>query len=494
MRTFSLTLTNRAVIGLFISAALTACAVGPDYYAPNMRLVPLGDDSSALRPANHAALPLDKWWLGFNDPVLNVIVERALQENLDLAIAIARVTQARAMASGADAQLLPSGELNASALASRQSLRGSTGAMAGSSPGFKRNVHDLSVGSTASWELDLFGGLRRNAAAAGNVAQASEADHAGVRVIVAADAADTYFQIRGYQARIAIAEKQIETDEQLLKLVQRRYSAGAAQGLEVAQADALVKSARATVPQLRIALKIQLNRLSVLMGTQPGMYPDALRELRPIASVPSVPTSAEPVQILRRRPDVIAAERRLAASSERIGVAISEYYPKLSIAGILGFNSLSGGNLFASSAFQAAGGGTLRWRLFDFGKVDAEVARAKGSNAEALALYRRSVLQAAEDVENAFVSLAQTQIHSLQIDDQVKALSKARDLSERAYRAGTITLTDVLLADQQLLSARDQLDASRASTARAAVAVYRALGGGWDAFATPAVNTKLAVR
>jgi outer membrane protein TolC len=147
---------------------------------------------------------------------------------------------------------------------------------------------------------------------------------------------------------------------------------------------------------------------------------------------------------------------------------------------LLGFDSLSTGHLFSSSAFQAVGGGALRWRLFDFGKVDAEVAIAKGSNAEALALYRHSILRAAEDVENSLMALLQTQLRVQQIQEQVEALMKARDLSEQAYRAGSITLTDVLNADSQLLSARDLLDANRAEAARAAVGVYRALGGGWS--------------
>jgi len=138
------------------------------------------------------------------------------------------------------------------------------------------------------------------------------------------------------------------------------------------------------------------------------------------------------------------------------------------------------GHLFASSAFQALGSRALRWRLFDFGKIDAEVAQARGANAEALVIYRRAVLRAAEDVENAFMRLAQTQVHVIQLQDQVESLAKARDLSERAYRAGSITLTDVLNADQQLLAARDQLDTNRADAARAAVGVFRALGGGWD--------------
>jgi NodT family efflux transporter outer membrane factor (OMF) lipoprotein len=493
MNRFALTLTKSAITALLINAALTGCAVMPDYQAPGVKLAPFNNGTPGPASAGKAAPSLERWWTGFDDPALVVIIERALSENLDIAAALARVSQARATAGGAEAALLPTVDLNASAFSTRQSLQSPTAAIAGGSPGFKRNFNELAVGPVASWELDLFGGLGRSAQAASIEAQAAEADHAGTRVIVAADAADAYFQIRGYQARIANAERQIETDEQLLKLVQRRYNAGAAQGLEVAQADALLKSARATVPQLRIALERQLNRLDVLMGTQPGTYANELREIRPIAGIPSIPSDAEPFQVLRRRPDVIAAERRLAASHERIGAAISGYYPKVSLSGLFGFDSI-GGKLFTSNAFQAAGGGMLRWRLFDFGKVDAEVAQSKGANAEALALYRQSVLRAVEDIENAFVGLTQTQIHSQQIDDQVKALNKARDLSERAYRAGTITLTDVLLADQQLLASRDQLDASRSATARAAIGVFRALGGGWDVKPASATELKTARR
>jgi outer membrane protein TolC len=182
--------------------------------------------------------------------------------------------------------------------------------------------------------------------------------------------------------------------------------------------------------------------------------------------------------MLRRRPDIIAAERRLAAASEQIGAAISDYYPKFSLSGALGFES-SGHPLFSSHSFQPVGGGALRWRLFDFGKVDAEVEQAKGSNAQALALYRQSVLKAAEDVEDSVTVLVQIQLRVNEVQEQVDALVKSRDLSEQAYKAGSITLSDVLDADRQLLTARDELDTSRADAGRAAVGVYRALGGGW---------------
>jgi NodT family efflux transporter outer membrane factor (OMF) lipoprotein len=408
------------------------------------------------------------------------LVKRALDQNLDLAAALARVHQARAAAQGAGAQLLPTAELAGSATFEHQSLRGLLGTIAGGLPTFVRNPQEYLVGPAASWEIDLFGGLRRAAAASREEAQAAEADHAGTRVTVAAETADAYFQIRGYQARLVVAESQISTDERLVQLVRDRYEAGVATEREIAQAEALLKQARATVPQLRFALEQQLNRVDVLMGVQPGTYARQLDTAREIPPIPAIPDDQQPTDMLRRRPDIIAAERRLAASNERIGAAISEYYPKISLSGALGFDSLNAGYLFTSGAFQPIGGGALRWRLFDFGKVAAEVAKARGADAEALAVYRNTVLRAAEDVENALSGLAQTEADLIELQDEVQSLVKARDLAQEAYRAGSIMLTDVLDADRQLLVAQDELDANRADAARAAVGVFRALGGGWD--------------
>lgn len=215
------------------------------------------------------------------------------------------------------------------------------------------------------------------------------------------------------------------------------------------------------------------------MGVQPGTYSREIAISRDVPSVPAIPQKAQPTEILRRRPDVIAAERRLAATSERIGAAISDYYPKVFLPGVLGLDSVSGARLFTPGALGALGAGALRWRLFDFGKVDAEVAKARGTNAVALANYRQTMLRAIEDVENSLSVFIQTQYDMAELKAEVKALAKARDLSEQAYRAGSITLTDVLDADRQLLSARDHLSASRADVARAAVGVFRSFGGGW---------------
>jgi hydrophobe/amphiphile efflux-1 (HAE1) family protein/NodT family efflux transporter outer membrane factor (OMF) lipoprotein len=468
----------KTAVGVLMLALLSqGCSVGPKYKAPTASLSAFHNKVEG--PASNPVPSLDQWWKGFNDPELVMLVQRALEQNLDLAASLERVNEARAVAFGAKARLYPSGEFDASATAERQSLQGNLGAISSSSPGFRRDIHEYVLGTAASWEIDVAGGIRHNASAARDEVQAAEAGHTGTRIIVAADAADAYLQIRGYQARIAVAKSQIETDEHLLKLVQNRYDAGAASRREISQAEALLQQARSTIPLLKLSLEKQLNRLDVLMGVQPGTY---ARELDAVTQIPSIPSigSQEPTEVLRRRPDIIAAERRLAAANERIGIAMAEYYPKISLSGLLGLDSLNSRTLWTGGAFQPAAVAGLRWRLFDFGRVDAEVKQARAANAEALIDYRQSVLKAAEDVENALATLTETQAYIIEVQGEVKSLTRARDLSQEAYRAGSITLTDVLDADRELLAAQDRLDANRADAARAAVLVYRSFGGGWS--------------
>ena len=285
-----------------------------------------------------------------------------------------------------------------------------------------------------------------------------------------------------------MAQQLIDTDAGLLRLVEARRRACAADGREVAQAEALLKDAKTTMPPLRVQLEAQLNRLDVLMGAQPGTYAKELLKPGEIPGVPAIGDADQPLDVLRRRPDIIAAERRLAASNERIGVAISDYYPKISLSGALGFDSINAGTVFNGQAFQAVGGGALRWRLFDFGKVKAEIAQARGAYAEALVAYRQTALKATEDIENAMMELAQAQARLEELEDEVASLTRARDLSQRAYKAGAITLTDVLDADRQLLVARNEVESTRSDAARAAVGTFRALGGGWNVQSHPSLS------
>src|SRR5438876_2714105 len=402
--------TLRMGFALALAATLTGCAVGPKYRRPTVKLEPFHNAPSIeARTTSLPAPPLDQWWTGFRDPELTQIVKRALDQNLDLAAAMTRVQQARAAAQGAGARRTPSGNFYASTTTLYQSTESMTGRLASHLPGYSRTQNYYDLGFIASWETDLFGGLKKGAEAANAEAQAAEASQTGTRITVAAEAADAYMQIRGAQARLVFAKEQIATDNHLVELVQQRRDAGVASDRELAQAQALLSQAKATVPLITVSLEAQLNRLDVLMGAQPGTY---AAELTPVADIPNVPDISAygtPTDLLRRRPDIIAAERMVAASNAHIGQALAEYYPKLSLSGIVGSQALAPAHLFEQQGFQPISVVGLRWRLFDFGAVAAEVKRARGANAEALVQYQSSALHAAEDVEDAFSLLVQSE-------------------------------------------------------------------------------------
>jgi len=467
-------------LSVFLQLCVSGCAVGPSYRTPATPLESFHSVGAlAARPTSAPTPALEVWWDGFNDPLLSRIVQRARDQNLDLAAALARVQQARAAAREAGAQLLPTFNVNGQVTRIHYSLQSPVGQIAGALPGFNRNQSMYDVGLGAIWELDLFGGLLRGKEAASAEADAAIAEQAGVRISVTADAADAYLRIRGDQARIAVAEQQVITDERLLELVRQRFGRGLAAVREVAQAEALLSHAHASLQPLRIDLAAQMNRLDILLGRQPGTSGGELETPSDIPSVPSVPPNDGPLDVLRRRPDVLAAERHLAASHARIGQALADYYPKLSLAGLLGYESSRPSDLFKAATFQPQGVIGLRWRVFDFGKVSAEVAQTRGANAEAMARYQQAVLRAAEDVENAFTAMVQLEVHQQELLTEVAALKRARDASLEAYQGGVSALTDVLDADRQLLAAQDELVQTRADSARAAVGTFRALGGGW---------------
>ena len=469
-------------LGVMGPLLLVGCEVGPRYPGPpDTKLTSYHNQAPlAARQTGAPAPSMETWWNGFQDPALTRIIERALAQNLDLQQALARVEQARAAAREAGANLLPSGSTHASATRLHQSLNGPIGTIARNFPGYDRDQSFFDPGAGAQWELDIFGGLRRGAQAARAEAEAAQAQQLGVRVSIVADAADAYFQVRGDQARLAIAASQVETDQRLLDILHLRFDRGASDDKELAQGEALLAQARATIPPLQTALEAQLNRLDVLMGAQPGTYAAELSVRAAIPHAPAIPADQSASDLLRRRPDILVAERRLAAANARIGVAVAEYYPKVSLAAVLGFESLDSGRIFTAESFQPAATAGLRWRLFDFGRVDAEVAQADSVNAQALLAYRQTLLRATQDVENSFMSLAQLELQAHELAVEVAALTRARDASQQSYLAGASSLTDVLDADRQSLVAQDDLARTRADSARAAVMSFRALGGGWS--------------
>lgn len=477
-------LTHPRSLVLFLSAGiLSGCAVGPDYRPPLVELKStfLGQKDVEQRPVQGRA-DLQRWWTAFDDALLAQYVTLALEQNLDIAQAAARVAQSRAALRYADAALLPAANISASAARSYQSAETPFGQVLNATPGFDRSGSLYETNLGASWEIDAFGGLRRGREAARAAYEASEAGAVATRLAIAAQTADVYIMIRGLQTRIAIAQQQAETRRRLLALVKLQYEKGIAAELQKNQAEGSLTQAEAQIPLLEAGLDSAMNALDVLLGAQPGTHRAELAPVKPIPAAPALAETGTPAEMLRRRPDLIAAERRLAEANARIGVAVAEYYPKFSLGALLGSaTAIASGNLFTNGASQAQAVLGLRWRLFDFGRVEAQIAAAHGQEAEALAAYRLAVLRATEDVENAFSALVNREEQVGILTRGEASFAKARENSFAAYQGGVVSLIEVLDADGNLLQARDAKAQAQTEAARAAIASFRALGGGWDA-------------
>ena len=479
---------NARTHAALVASLLSGCAVGPDYIRPD---VPMPERFQGQAAVDHregaASADLAAWWTGFGDPQLARFVSLALERNLDLAQASARVAQGRAGLGAANAALLPSGNVTGQAARAYQSVETPLGKVLNSTPGFDRygNAYEANLGAT--WELDLFGGLRRGREAALAEYQASEAGAVATRLRVAALTADIYISIRGLQTRLNVAQRQVQTQQELLSTISQLHSKGLAAELQVWQAEGALAQVRASVPVLETGLDAAMNALDVMLGSPPGTHRAELAEAGLIPSAPKITATGSPGELLRRRPDLIVAERRLAASNARIGVAIAEFYPKLSLSGLIGSATVSGGNRFTSGAGQAAGVLGLRWRLFDFGRINAQIDLAQGQEAEMLAAYRLAVLRATEDVENTFSALVRREEQAGVLAQAVDSLGRARGASFAAYQKGVVSLIEVLQADENLLRASDARAQAQAESARAAVAAFRALGGGWQHYDTVAI-------
>lgn len=460
---------------------LAACAVGPSYVAPDAPSTHEFRNAPAVRTFDPAIASgvADPWWEGFHDALLSDLVRRALTQNLDLAQAQARLAQARAGARAAGAALFPTGQVTAQGQWQRASLDSPLGQIESHAPNFHRDqsLYDLAAG--AGWEADIFGGLRRQSQSARARAQAAQAARAGVVQAVEAETAQAYVLVRALQARLALAETRVEVQRRLTELAHLQYDHGLIARGNRDQADAAMAAVQADAPPLRAALESELNQLEVLVGVASGALHAELAAARPIPVPPGVEAGGGPASLVRRRPDILAAERELAAASADIGVAIAEYYPKVTLAGSAGFEAGSTGALVGATAFQPQGLVGLRWRLFDFGRIDAQVSAARSGRAQALAAFRQIALKAGAEVESALSAYAEQARRRDAAQRAEDALLRGTDAVRAARRAGQVSLIDALQADQQLLAARDLRLQAQADAALAAIACFRALGGGW---------------
>ncbi len=464
---------------LFISAcvalACAGCAVGPDYRLPQ----PVTPDEWHSLPAAAAGDPaaLADWWKTLDDPILNRLIEQAVVRNQTAKQAYARVVEARARRGVAAADFWPT--LAAGAGANRTNSESRVSNPDVGLSGGSDEIYD--AGLDSGWELDLFGGKRRAFEAASAQLGASQADLRDVLVTLLGDVALSYIDVRTAQSRLTFAEKNLEAQRGVLDIARWRAAAGLATALDVDQAESNYQQTRAAIPSLQSSLVQSMNRLAVLTGDPPGALEAVLAERRPIPVASLEIAAGVPVDVLRRRPDIRSAERRLAAQTAEVGVATAALYPSLSLSGSITLQALSAADVLDGLRTDRLGL-SLSMPLFRGGALRQNVTAQNALVDQALASYEAIVLAAYEEVENALTASSNENARHEALRLGVESARRASELALTQYNSGLVDFQTVLDADRQLLALEDSLAISGGEMTANLIRLYKALGGGWSAF------------
>ena len=456
--------------------ALAGCLVGPSYQPPQTS-VPAGwTGSKPTQPLPAPAVgvqDLVHWWTTFNDPSLSSLVDRAIQFNLDLKLAQARIRQARAARNVTAAGLGPTVNAPGSYTRSGSGVETSTG-----SKNLTSNLYR--TGLDAAWEVDIFGGVRRSVEAADANVQAAVEDLRDVLVTLAAEVALNYTDLRSFQQQIVIAQENLKAQKHTAEITRQRYEAGFVGALDVANANAQVATTSSQIPALEAFARQAIYSLSILLGREPSALLD---ELTPAAAIPIGPPAAPvgvPADLLRRRPDIRRAEAQIHAATAQIGVATADLFPKFALSGSVGFQS----NQFSSwldwvNRFWSFGP-SADWEIFASGGILANIEQQKAIRDQTLIAYQQTVLTALQDVENALIaSTKETQRHAA-LMQAVSANRQAVRYATQLYTQGQVDFLNVLDAQRSLYVSEEALAQSTHDISTDLVALYKALGGGWD--------------
>jgi multidrug efflux system outer membrane protein len=458
-----------------LSGALTlaGCAVGPDYETPATAT------AAAFANAKHleysAQATQKDWWKLFKDDELNALIDKALRNNYDLKSALANLREARALYLEAGLNLAPIITSHANYTEQKRSI----GSL--NNRNFvPRDLKLYSVGFDAFWEVDFFGRVRRDIEASSDEIEAQEASLRDLGVSVIAEVARNYFELRGLQNQLAVAKKNADNQAQTLEITQARLEIGRGTELDTSRAQAQLDSTRAIIPPLETAINRAIHRLGVLTGQQPGALSAKLSQFAPLPKLPESISIGSPAELLRRRPDIRIAERSLAASTARIGVATADLFPRVTFVGTLSLEAsmLSGLGAAGSEAYSA--GPRISWAALDLGRVYARI-KAADANAEAnLAQYEQTVLNALEETENALVAYDRDRSRRALLASAAKASENAHHLAHLRFEEGIADFLTVLDTETRLLQDQSQLAQSETATATSLIAIYKALGGGWE--------------
>lgn len=479
---------SRALLLVLVSGTvltpLTGCKVGPDYAGPPTVQTP--ERFGALpdtREADVTTLPgpgdakLASWWKTLGDPTLDGLVDRALQGNLDLRLAQARVREARAARGITAADWFPTLDAGGGYSRSRASDNSVSG-LGNQQP--SEGVNQFTAGLDSTWEIDFWGRTSRGVEAADAVISGAIESRRDVMVLLLAEVARNYVDLRALQERLAVAQRSVRVQEDSLAITQSRFTAGLVGELDVAQARAQLEVRRSQVPPIRAGIDQAINRLSVLLGQPPRSLAGELVTPGALPKPPDAISVGLPSELLQRRPDIRAAERNLAAATARVGVATADLYPRFSISSALGLQSQEFGPLFnLSSRYWSVAPG-VSWPILDWGKIRSNIDVQDARVEQAMIQYERIVLASFEDVESSLLTLVTEQQRLGSLTRAVDAGNRAVQLAEDLYRTGNVDFRTVLENQRTLFDAEDAAVQAKASALRSVIGLYKALGGGWE--------------
>lgn len=465
---------------IIVGLLATGCAVGPDYLPPTVAVPKQWSEPGGR--LGESATTYASWWQDFNDPELDRLIDEAIVSNPDLQLAEARIREARTLRTEAIAAGLPSVSARTNASRRRNaSTLGQSGANAASGgfsvgPGI---IDIFQLGFDAQWEIDIFGGVRRALEAADATVEAEEENRRDVLVTLLAEVARNYIDIRNAQQLILVNRKNVEVQQSTLDLAKARRAGGLGSELEVAQALAQVSSTEAQLPELDTTQKQSVHALSVLLGREPGALLSRFQNPEAIPKAGPAAPADLPSELLQRRPDIRRAERELAAANAQIGVATAELYPKVNLAAFLGLQNIKITD-FTPVGKSWSMASTLTMPIFNWGKLQANIKAKKAIYEQIFQSYRTTVLGAFKEVEDALIAFHNQQQRRQALAKNVEASQLAVDLSNERYLKGLTPFLDVLVAQKTLYQAQINLLQSEAETSVQWVALYKALGGGWQ--------------
>jgi multidrug efflux system outer membrane protein len=461
-----------SVLGLLL-AVLAGCAVGPDYVKPS---TPTSASFVEAEQAVYAQEPVPvEFWRQFNDEILDSLIADALASNHDLRIALANLNEARTIHRESRFDLVPT--VTASGGYTREQIPPAQSF----GSGLTLDESYYNAGFDATWELDLFGRVRRGVQATGAEMESAEASFEDVQVSVLAEVARTYFELRGQQSELEVAERNVGNQKATRDLTTSLLDAGRGTELDTSRAQAQLSTTTATIAPLQAAIARSMHRLAVLTGREPNALAELLTPVRDLPPLPQIVAVADPAELLRRRPDIRVAERSLAAATARVGVAVGDLFPKVTFNGSFGYAGPTLNSLGGADTKTFLIGPSITWAAFDLGRVRARIAGARAADEAALAGYQKTVLTALEETENALIEHARARDRLVNLTQAATSSRTAAQIARARYEGGMVSFLEVLDAERTQLEAEDQLAESRTETATSLIALYKALGGGWQA-------------